>query len=311
MRTQPLMLDVDTGVDDAAAIAMAIGLRANLVAVSTVAGNVPIDYATDNSLRVLSLLGKADVPVFRGASRPLVATYQDAAHVHGGNGLGGAELAVAQGHEGELTGPEAIVHHAERHAGEFTLVMLGPLTNLAIALSLRPRITRQIANVVVMGGAFSTSGNVTPHAEFNIYVDPDAAQQVFDAPWNAITAVGLDVTHQTVLSRAIWEAIPPGAGAAGLLRDVAARTFLEREMSGFYLHDPLAVAVALDPSLVSGTTRAIHVATSDDGRGKTTVRDGGHVLVASEVKAETFVRRFCDALGLQYVADPAGLANAE
>jgi inosine-uridine nucleoside N-ribohydrolase len=312
MRTQPLMLDVDTGVDDAAAIAMAIGLRANLVAVSTVAGNVPIDYSTDNTLRVLSLLGKVGVPVYRGASRPLVAPYQDAAHVHGGNGLGGAELPVAQGQEGELTGPEAIIHYAERHAGELTLVTLGPLTNLAIALSLRPQLTRQIANVVVMGGAFFTPGNVTPHAEFNIYVDPDAAQQVFDAPWNAITAVGLDVTHQTVLSRGIWEAIPADAGAAtGLMRDIAARTFLEREMSGFYLHDPLAVGVALDPSLVSGTTRAIDVTTDEKTRGKTTVRDAGHVLVGSEVKAEPFVRRFCDALGLRHVADAAGLANAE
>jgi len=312
MRTQPLMLDVDTGVDDAAAIALAIGRRANLVGVSTVADNVPIEVATENTRRVLALLGKPDVPVFRGASHPLVATYQDATHVHGGNGLGGAELPAATAAEATPTGPEAIVELAERHAGDLTLVTLGPLTNLAIALSLRPQLTRQIANVVVMGGAFFTGGNVTPHAEFNVYVDPDAAQQVFDAPWQAITAIGLDVTHRTVLSRAIWEAIPADArGAAALIRDISGRTFTERAMSGFYLHDPLAVAVALDPSLVSGEPSGIDVVTHGEQRGKTSERPGGNVLVATQVRAEAFVRRFCDALGLAYVEDEAAMAMPE
>jgi len=311
-QTQPLMLDVDTGVDDAAAIAFAVSAGANVVAVSTVAGNVPIDSATDNTRRVLSLLGRDDIPVYRGASRPLVASYQDATHVHGDNGLGGAVVPPASAPEGNLSGPEAIICLAERHAGELTLVTLGPLTNLAIALSLRPEITRQIAKVVVMGGAFFNPGNVTPHAEFNVYVDPHAAQQVFDASWSEITVVGLDVTHQTVLSRAVWETIAPSAEqAAGLMRNIAARSFTDRGMSGIYLHDPLAVAVALDPSLVNGTRCRIDVDTGSERRGKTTVGNGGHVLVASEVEDETFVRRFCEALDLTYVEDPAALASPE
>src|SRR5688572_2175406 len=126
MQTQPLMLDVDSGVDDAAAIALAIGMRANLVAISTIAGNVPIDMATDNTLRITSLLGRPELPIFRGASRPLVAAYQDASLVHGGNGLGGAELPLASGHEGSASGPEAIIEFAERYAGELTFVALGP-----------------------------------------------------------------------------------------------------------------------------------------------------------------------------------------
>ena len=312
MRTHPLMLDVDTGVDDAAAIALAIGRRANLVAISTVAGNVPIDVATDNTRRVLSLLGGPDVPVYRGASRPLVATYRSATHVHGENGLGGAVLPAASGEEAFPTGPEGIIEMAGRYAGELTLVTLGPLTNLAIALSLRPRIARQIANVVIMGGAYGIGGNVTPHAEFNVYVDPDAARQVLDAPWQAITAIGLDVTHQTVFSRASWEAIPGDAvGAAGLMRDITARTFTEREMSGLYLHDPLAVAVALDPTLVTGTLSAVDVVTEGEERGRTTVHPGGHVLVATQVRAEAFVRRFCDALGISYVEDAVALVKPE
>jgi inosine-uridine nucleoside N-ribohydrolase len=211
-----------------------------------------------------------------------------------------------------LSGPEGIIAMAERHEGRLTLVCVGPLTNLAIALSLRPRLTRQIANVIVMGGAFFTAGNITPHAEFNIYVDPDAAQQVFAAPWQAITAIGLDVTHQTTLSRAIWEGIAIDAsGAARLLRDIGERTFTERQMSGLYLHDPLALATALDPSLVGGDLCEVDVVTQGEERGKTTTRAGGSVLVATLVDAERFVRRFCDALGIGYIDDPAALVKSE
>lgn len=308
---QPLMIDVDTGVDDAAAIALAVGLGSNLVAVSTVAGNVPIDVSTDNTRGVLSLLGKGDVPVYRGASRPLAATYQDAAHVHGGNGLGNAKFAPSTVPEGGLTGPEAILRMAERHEG-LTLVMLGPFTNLAIALSLRPGITRQISRLVVMGGAYFQPGNITKYSEFNVYVDPDAAQQVFDAPWDDIVAVGLDVTHQVALTRGMWEAIPDDAGgAAGLIRVISERTFTERKRSGFFLHDPLALAVALDPSLVAGPRQAVRVDTDGDTRGKTNIAGRGHVLVAAEVEKDSFVSRFCRALGLPLTFDAEGLDNAE
>ena len=312
MEQGPLMLDVDTGVDDAAALALAIGLGADLVAVSTVAGNVPIDRSTSNTRRVLSYLGRADVPVYRGASRPLVASYRDAAHVHGDNGLGGVELPTPPAPEESTTGPEALVRMAARHAGALTLVTLGPLTNLAIALSLRPEIVRQVARLVVMGGAYATAGNVTPHAEFNIYVDPDAAQQVLAAPWPDLTVVGLDVTHRTVLPRATWQAIGADQGAAAdLLRAILARTFTERSMTGFYLHDPLAVAVALDPTLVSGLTVGVDVVTRGEHRGRTQIRDRGHVRVATDVDATPFLRRFCAAVGIELIGDPAAAERPE
>ncbi len=302
MDKRPLMLDVDTGVDDAAAIALAIGLNPHLVAISTVAGNVPIDASTENTRRVLSLLGREDVPVYRGASRPLTATYHDAAHVHGSNGLGGVELPPATTTEGDCTGPEAIVRMAERYAGELTLITVGPLTNLAIALSLRPGITLQIARLVIMGGAYFHPGNITPFSEFNLYVDPDAAGQVFNAEWDDITAIGLDVTHQTALTRNMWEAIPEDAtGAAGLVRAISERTCAERARSGFFLHDPLAVAVALDSSLITGQRHAVTMDLQGDTRGQSNVTGVGNVLVATEVRADVFVRRFCEALNLPYV----------
>lgn len=312
MTSSPVMLDVDTGVDDAAAIALALGLGVNLVGVSAVAGNVPVDLAVDNSLRVLSLLGGEDIPVFRGASRPLVVPYQDASHVHGGNGLGNAEVPAPVIEEAEMSGPEAITTLAETYAGDFTLVTVGPLTNLAIALSLRPQITEQVSRLVIMGGAYFNPGNVTPHAEYNIYVDPDAAIQVFAAPWKDITAVGLDVTHQTAITQKMWDAIPEDAtGAAWLIRAISERTFVERVRSGFFLHDPLALAVAVDPSLVSGDMFSVTVDTDPETQGKTNAEPGGNVRVASTVRSEDFLRRFCDATGIPYVEDIEGLANAE
>ncbi len=311
----PLIIDVDTGVDDAMALALTVARKANVLGVTTVAGNVPVDVATRNTLDVLAHLGREDIPVHRGASRPLSAEYRDAIHVHGGNGLGGVVLEPSRAVEAALPGPAFILQSAARHAGELTLVTLGPLTNLAIALNVRPQIARQIKRIVVMGGAFFVAGNVTPQSEFNVYVDPEAAHQVFNADWNDITLVGLDVTHQTVLSRELWEGIPDGvSGPADLVRGVMERTFTERAMSGFYLHDPLALAVALDPGLVTGKTHTVTVENSFDAttRGKTTARVSSRgPMVATEVRAETFLDEFGAALGLPRADSRAGFENAE
>jgi inosine-uridine nucleoside N-ribohydrolase len=312
MTGTPMIIDVDTGVDDAVAIALAVAANANVIGVTTVAGNVTIDVATRNSLDVLSFLGRADIPVHRGASRPLVAEYQDALHVHGGNGLGGFALPQSDAVEAALPGPAFMLQSAERYAGELTIVTLGPLTNLAIALNVRPQIVRQVRKIVVMGGAYYIPGNVTAHAEFNVFVDPDAARQVFEADWDDITLVGLDVTHQTVLSRELWDEIPADAtGAAGLVRGVMERTFLERNMSGFYLHDPLAVAVALQPDLVSGSRHGVRVESGIEMRGRTTPQSGGGPLIATEVQSQTFVASLAQSLDLPVVDANSGLENAE
>lgn len=297
--TAPLWLDVDTGVDDALAIAYAVRSGANLIGVSTVAGNVPIDFATDNSRRVLAWVGAPSVPVHRGASRPLAVTYQDAAHVHGENGLGGADLGERRAEESGTNGVQALLDAADRHDGSLVVVALGPLTNIAIALSLRPRLVKQVRKLVVMSGAFHVPGNVTPHAEFNAFADPHAAAQVMAADWSELVAVGLDVTHQTVIARGQWERLAEGgAPTAELVRQIAARTFLERQMDGFYLHDPLAVAVALDPSLITTEAMTVDVAIDAERRGKTTPVGEGRVAVATAVDAEGFEREFSERLGI-------------
>lgn len=308
----PILMDVDTGVDDAAAIAYALGLEADIVACTTVAGNIHIDLTTANTLKVLSLLGGEDVPVFRGASRPLVKPFQDAAHVHGGNGLGGVEIGEALADEADLTAPEAIIAYADEFDGELTIVATGPLTNIAMALSLRPRIVHQVRRLVVMGGSYFNPGNVTPVAEFNAWADPDAAQQVLNADWQEVIAIGLDVTHQVAITRKMWEQIPTGVGgAAGMVRSISERTFVTRVRSGFFLHDPLAMAVALDQSLVSLAPYAVEVVTDGEERGRTVVHEGGGVLIATAVRATEVLQRFCGAVGIPYVPDAEGIAGAE
>lgn len=312
MSNFPIMMDVDTGVDDAAAIAYALGVEADLVGITTVAGNVGIDNTTGNTLKVLSLLGGQDVPVFRGATQPLVATYVDASHVHGGNGLGGATLPEAEAEEADLTAPEAIIAMAEEFAGELVLVAVGPWTNIAMALNLRPDLTQLVRRIVVMGGAFFNPGNITPHAEYNVYTDPHAARQVLSADWQEIIAVGLDVTHHCAITRNMWDAIPADAeGAAWLMKAIVERTYTERVRSGFFLHDPLAMAVALDDSLVETERYAVDVVTDGDERGKTIVSAGGNVRVAKTVDAAQFVERFCTAVGIPFIHDVEGTATAE
>ncbi len=312
MTSGPIMIDCDTGVDDAAALAYALGMEADLVAVTTVAGNIHIDLTTGNTLKVLSLLGAEDVPVFRGASRPLVQPFQDASHVHGGNGLGGAELPEALAEESDLTAPEAIIAYAEEFEGELTIVAVGHLTNIAMALSLRPGIAEQVKRLVIMGGSYFNPGNVTPHAEFNVWADPDAASQVLGADWQALILIGLDVTHQAAITKKMWDAIPKKAtGSAGLIKSIVRRTYTERVRSGFFLHDPLAVAVALDESLVTLKPYAVEVVTTGEQRGKTPAFDGGKVRVATAVNAEKLLRRFCDAVGITYIRDHDGLRHSE
>lgn len=307
METTPVFVDVDTGLDDALALALLSRTPdVTMVGVGTVAGNVPVGFSTENTLRVLSWCGAEQVPVYRGASRPLVAPYQDAAHVHGGDGLGGAMLPPSSRNIADLSAPEALFRAAREYTGQLVLVTLGPLTNIAMALDLFPELTDHVRRVAVMGGAYDVPGNITATAEFNIYVDPDAANQVFAAPWREIIAVGLDVTHQTILPREDWELSEHAEEAtAQLERRLLARTFEARDKTGFYLHDPLAAAVAFDTGLVETETRAISVVTASDERGRTVSRPGGNVAVATKVSAGRFVHQFEERLGLPH-AEGAG-----
>lgn len=298
----PLILDVDTGTDDALALAYATrSERIDLVAVTTVAGNTGVVQATTNTLAVLDYLGADEVPVHRGASRPLVRPHRDAAYFHDASGLGGAKLAASARDEGADRGPAAMIRLARQRPGELILVCLGPLTNLAIAINVEPGIVDLLRGVVVMGGAFHVPGNITPAAEFNILVDPEAAEQVFASAFKSLTVVGLDVTEQVALTTEDWvhanrdDNLPP---SARLLSEVGRFAFTSLKRERFSLHDPLAVAVAVTPEVIHTESAAVVVETVGDELGRTQVVGPGQVRVAIAVDADAALTEFRRTVGL-------------
>jgi inosine-uridine nucleoside N-ribohydrolase len=256
-----MIMDVDTGVDDALALALAVRHPdIQLEAVLTVAGNVGLELTTANTLRVLDALGASAVPVAAGADRPLSGVLREASHWHGLDGLGGARLADSA-RRASADGIGDLIERVMAEPGRLTLVCTGPLTNLALALGRRPDLVEAVAEVVVMGGAAQVPGNVTAVAEFNIYADPDAAALVFAQPW-PVTMVGLDVTHRVMFGRGDRAALADRATPeAVLVREVTRHLFDERGFEAMALHDPLAVGVALDPSLVTTIQREVLVET--------------------------------------------------
>ncbi|MER3437673.1 MAG: nucleoside hydrolase [Chloroflexota bacterium] len=299
----PLILDVDTGIDDALALALALGdPHAELVAATTVAGNVDVDQATANTLRVLDFLGATHVPVHRGASKPLVRELRDARYFHGRDGLGEAPIPASQRQAELVRGPAAIIRLARERPGQIVLVCLGPLTNLAIALNVAPDLPAYLRRIVIMGGAFWQPGNVTAHAEFNIYVDPEAAAEVVAVRNLDVTVLGLDVTHRVALPKAVWvDAAGRDNPAAKLVAAICPWMETHHRKTGMFLHDPMAVAAALDPTLVTCAERSVTVSCAPETRGETLAVRAGHVKVAEHVDGGRFAQRFANALGLQWL----------
>ncbi|MGH7207695.1 MAG: nucleoside hydrolase [Nitrospiraceae bacterium] len=283
-----VIIDTDPGVDDALAILLALrSPELRVVAITTVCGNVPVEQATQNLFRVLGLVKPpAGLLIGQGAARPLCQPLQTATHVHGADGLG--ELDDFRDQDGSPRYPRPKLSRVlptaqevwgeclRQYPGELTLITLGPLTNLALALETDPAPLRQLRSVISMAGAISVPGNVTPVAEFNIFVDPHAAQRVFQSGL-PMTLVPLDVTTKVALSRKEIQALAAD-GSDPVLRFVAdatgqALSYAERVegMPLFHLHDPLAVLVAIDPTLVHTVPLHVEVETEDQAiMGRTT-----------------------------------------
>jgi inosine-uridine nucleoside N-ribohydrolase len=256
----PMILDVDPGHDDAVAIMLACGApEVDLLAVTTVAGNVPLEKTTDNALRILSLIGRTDVPVAAGAPSPLVRSLHTAENIHGESGLEGPEIPAAS-FEPEERGATELIANAVRESPEpVVLVPTGPLTNVAAFLREHPDLKDRISRVSLMGGSIGL-GNTTPAAEFNIYVDPEAAREVFESGLR-ITMIGLDVTHQAGAGPAERERLRSighvGDVVAGLLEFFAGTYERVYGFGSPPLHDPVAIAAVLEPGLL--TTRPMRV----------------------------------------------------
>lgn len=278
MTGQSLIIDCDPGVDDAVGLLLAFGSpELDLLAVTTVAGNVSLERTARNARILRQLAGRTEVPVFAGAQRPLRRPPGEAAEFHGAEGLGVLEIFEPDLPSGESTAAQAIVEAVmARPEGAVAMAVMGPMTNLALALRAEPRLAARMGPVVVMGGARSEGGNITASAEFNIWADPDAAAEVF-ASGCRVTVLGLDVTHQVRATQARIAAIETLPGvcartAASLLRfsqDV------ERRIVGWEwapLHDPCTVAWLLKPELFRAVPCRIEVETESDlTRGHTAV----------------------------------------
>jgi purine nucleosidase/pyrimidine-specific ribonucleoside hydrolase len=278
--TRHLLIDSDPGIDDALAILLALRSRdASVEAVTTVAGNVPLDRATINARRILAVAAADPMPrLAAGAATPLKRELVTAGHVHGQDGLGNLERFVEPdgrprypepAHDLEMrSGPEVILDTVDRWGPDLTIVALGPLTNVALALQQDPRRLGRVGRIVVMGGALTVPGNITPAAEFNIYVDPEAAALVLDAGLD-VELIPLDVTRRVVLAQAaLTERLRRCSDrVARFILDFTLHGFAfgaDREGGGIVLHDPLAMAVALDPSLV--TFEPLHVEVECEGK---------------------------------------------
>ena len=299
----PIVLDVDTGIDDSLALLYAVASpEANLLGVTCVSGNVEARQVATNTLAVLELAGRTDVEVAIGREVPLVRPLETTPETHGPHGIGHARLPPPSRPVSDRHGVDLIVDEARHLAGEVTLITLGPLTNLAVALEREPALPRLLRGFVFMGGAFGVPGNTTPTTEWNLHCDPEAARDVFRA-WSAAReadptiprplALGLDVTEQARLTPEHVTRLARRAGStpveslASTKRDGplaeersiasdpiirfiadALRFYFEfhERYDGFYgafVHDPLVVAAALDRRLV--TTEALYVDVETSG----------------------------------------------
>jgi purine nucleosidase len=265
-----IIIDTDPGQDDAVAILLALASpELDVIGIVAVAGNVPLALTEKNARKICELAGRPDVKVFAGASRPLMRKLVTAEHVHGKTGLDGSDLPEPQMPLQAQHGVEFIVETLmSSQDGEITLCPLGPLTNIALALIREPRIALKVREIVLMGGGFFEGGNVTPAAEFNIYVDPEAAKAVFSSGI-PIVMMPLDVTHKALTTRSRvtkFKEMGNMAGAAiAQLLDFFERFDVKKYgTDGGPLHDPNVIAYLLKPELYAGRLCNVEIETASE-----------------------------------------------
>ena len=263
-----VIIDTDPGVDDAFALLLAMrSPELKIEGITPVAGNVPLSLTLPNALRMVEIAGRTDIPVAAGAKVPLVRRLVTAAYAHGENGLGGAVFPEPKTRPVADTAADFIRKIVSNYPGEVTLIPIGPLTNIATALSLDSELAGMVRGIVLMGGSLS-GGNITPAAEFNIYVDPEAARIVFQSGI-PITMVGLDVTRKTSLTEEHVRTLeasqnPVSQAAAKIGRNAINHNREQGFLVGPNMHDSLAVAAFLDPSILKFKEYYVDVETTGE-----------------------------------------------
>lgn len=314
---EKIILDCDPGHDDAIAILLAAGNpEIELLGVTTVAGNQTLEKVTRNAQAVCQVAG-IDVPIARGASVPLVTPQVVAEDIHGGGGMDGPTLPEITGELDPRHAVDFIIETVMAHEpGTVHLVPVGPFTNIALAMRKEPRIIERVKSVIVMGGAY-TRGNVTPTAEFNIYVDPEAAEAVFRADWD-VTMVGLDLTHQALATQELQDRVRAIGAETGnteipeFILDIwgfIGKTYNEVfEFEAPPVHDACCVAALIDPAVMR--TELAHVSVELHGqwtKGMTVVnfaeKPGMHHSMSGPTAMTDFRTRVATELDWQRFAD--------
>jgi purine nucleosidase len=345
--TIPLLIDCDTGIDDSLALLLACASpEADIRAVTCVAGNVDARQVGINTRAVLELAGRADIEVGLGREVPLVRPLMTTPDTHGGSGLGDAVLPAPSRELSDRHAADLILSEARAHPGELTLVTLGPMTDLAIAVLREPQLPKLLRRLVLMGGAYGAAGNTTPVSEWNVAVDPEAMAVVLrawspdgpvawgDEPPPRPLALGLDVTEQARFLPQHLERLAARAGCAvdgaplagdgprdavvGFVADALAFYFRFHErfdgFRGAFIHDPLALAAALDPSLLTTRALTVDVELSGLAVGQTIADRRGHwdrppnLDVAVSADVPRFLDRFIERVG-GLAASRAGMAR--
>lgn len=313
MAKRKMILDLDTGVDDALAIAYALAdPEVDLIGIVSSYGNNLLDVCAENSLKLLELLGHTDIPVFKGLPHSCTTDHFDVMQVskdiHGDNGIGDVELPAPSRALEEQSGVDFYIEAAHKYGKDLIIIPTGPMTNLAAALKKDPEIADLIGNVTFMGGALTVEGNVTPVAEANINQDPKAADEVMKSNL-PLTMVGLDVTLRTLLTKnetKQWREL--GTASGKVFADITdfyidAYYNLNIDKRGCALHDPLAVGVGIDPSFVSTISLFMKVIYQEGPYYGRTIGDNAklndpnpNVKVAVNVDKERYLKAFMDRL---------------
>lgn len=308
MAPKRIIIDTDPGIDDSLAILLALASpELKVEGIVTVHGNCTVEQGTVNALSILELAQAADVPVAKGFSLPLVQPPSFAAETHGESGLGYAKLPNPQTGPQVQHGSDYLIEQIMSSPGEMTLVAVGPLTNVAVAIRKEPRVAQAVKEIVIMGGAIRHQGNETPSAEFNMHVDPHAAHIVFQSGM-PITLVPLDVTYQCILTPEDVERLNRLDSPITKFIDDATRFYMEfhdeyQEIKGCAINDPLALALTIAPELCSYEELYVEVDISGGISTGNTSGDFYHsrkrsanMKVALGVRARDFIELFLERM---------------
>ena len=302
-----ILIDTDPGIDDAMAIQLAFAHPdIDVVGLTSIFGNVHVPVATRNALALAEMAG-SDCPVAEGAAAPLVQPLQPPGYfVHGDDGFGNSGVIQPRGKPDPRSAAEFIVETIKTNPGDIALCPIGPLTNIALALRLDPTIADKVANVVIMGGAVETQGNVTEHAEANIWNDPHAAAEVLTAEW-PMTLIGLDVTEIVRCTPEDFASLEAASPKIGGFLNRAVQFYFEWHKTkphyahgpfeGCFMHDPSAVLAITNPEFFTCRETPISVETAGDRTGRTAQAPAGPLVkVALDVDKAAVRARFLDVL---------------